>query len=183
MTEHNKDGEAEPWDLLSQALGSLDDLEEDEDYALDVSEKGAGVGAERFSKVPLEQAENLLAVRSLAAGIKDGSVTIDVFRSRLKLMVRSLEDGLKVVSSEAVQPHLESLPADQRAYFDRTAKLVEALVQGGQKMLSYADSRQMSDLDGGLGVIEKAFRDLDELQDQAIEIGREIAVREAATEH
>lgn len=183
MSEYDKDGEAEPWDLLSQALGSLDDLEEDEDYALDVSEKGSGVGAERFSKVPLEQAENLIAVRSLAAGIKDGTVTIDVFRSRLKLMVRSLQDGLKVVSSEAVLPHLESLPPEQRAYFDRTAKLVEALVRGGQKMLSYAETRQMSDLDVGLEVIEKAFRELDELQDQAIEVGREIAVREAATEH
>ena len=120
MSEHNHEQEAEPWDLLSEALGSLDDLDEDEDFALDVSDRSGGVGGERFSKVPLEQAENLLAVQGLAAGIKDGSVSIDVYRSRLKLMVRTLEDGLKVAVSDAVLPHLEALPPEQRAYFTKT---------------------------------------------------------------
>ena len=47
-------------------------------------------------------------------------------------------------------------------------------------MLRYADSRNMADLDQGLATIETSFQNLDHIQDEAIEIGREIAVREAA---
>lgn len=173
--------EAEPWDLLSQALGSLDGLEADEDLALDVTERSEGsAGPERFSKVPLDQAANLIAVRQLAAGVKDGSLSIDVYRSRLKLMVRSLEEGLKVVKSETVTQHIDALPEDQKAFFVLTGKLVEALVRGGQQMLKYAETRQLGDVDEGLSVIEQAFVELDEMQTRAIDMGREMVLREEA---
>lgn len=173
--------EAEPWDLLSQALGSLDGLEADEDLALDVTERAqGGEQQERFSKVPLDQAANLIAVRQLAAGVKDGSVSVEVFRSRLKLMVRSLEEGLKVVRSDTVTQHVEALPEEQKAFFVLTSKLVEALVQGGHQMLRYPETRSLEDLDSGLRTIEQAFLDLDEMQTRAIDMGREMVLREEA---
>lgn len=181
--EDESESEAEPWDLLSQALGSLDELEAEEEISLDVSEQGGELGqAERFSKVPLEQATNLIAVRGLAQGVKDGSITVEVYRSKLKLMVRSLEEGLKVVKSETVLQHLEELPPEQRVFFERTSKLVEALVLGGHQMLKYPETKALSDVDQGLALIEKAFLDLDELQDKAIDMGREIVLRETASE-
>jgi hypothetical protein len=174
--------EAEPWDLLSQALGSLDGLESDEDLALDVTERGQDGGAEqeRFSKVPLDQAANLIAVRQLAAGVKDGSVSIEVFRSRLKLMVRSLEEGLKIVRSDTVQEHIEALPEEQKAFFVLTGRLVEALVAGGHQMLRYPETRNLQDVDQGLATIEQAFVELDEMQSRAIDMGREMVLREEA---
>lgn len=176
-------GEAEPWDLLSQALGSLDELDSDEELALDVSEQGGGANQpERFAKVSLDQATNLLAVRSLAAGVKDATITVEVYRSKLKLMVRSLEEALKVIKSETVVNHLEELPPEQKVYFLQTSQLVEALVQGGHSMLRYPESKSVADIDQGLGIIEQAFLELDEIQDKAIDLGREIVLREAASE-
>lgn len=178
-----EDDEPAPWDLLANALGNLDDLEEDEDLALDVSEQpssAGGQGADSFSKVPLEQARNLIQIRQMAAGVRDGSVTIENYRSKLKLMVRGLEEGLKVVRSDAMVKKADALPADQKAVFQQTAKLVEALVEGGQRMLRYPETKNTADIDEGLAVIEGAFQDLDNVQNKAIEIGREEAVRQAA---
>jgi hypothetical protein len=179
--DDDEEEEEEPWELLSQALGSLDELGSDEDLALDVSERlEAPNQPERFAKVPLDQAQNLIEVRNLARGVKDGSITMDVYRSRLKLMVRSLEEGLKVVKSEAVVARIEELPEEQKVFFVQTQHLVEALVRGGQHMLKYAESKQISDLEEGHAIIEQAFQELDDMQTRAIEAGREIALREAA---
>ena len=180
--DEDEEAEAEPWDLLSQALGSLDGLEADEDLAVDVTERAeGGAEPERFSKVPLEQAANLIAVRHLAAGVKDGSVTVDVYRSRLKLMVRSLEEGMKVVKSETVVNHIAALPEEQKVFFVQTSKLIEALVTGGHRMLRYSETKEMADVDEGLAIIENAFTELDELQTKAIDMGREMVLREAAS--
>lgn len=179
--DSEEEQEAEPWDLLSQALGSLDELESDEDLALDVSERGESTGgAERFAKVPLDQAANLIAVRQLAAGLQNGSLSVDAYRQRLRQMVRALEEGLKVVRSETVVTHIASLPEDQKVFFQQTEHLVDALVQGGHQMLGYCESKQWSDVEQGLQRIEQAFVDLDEMQSRAIELGREIEVRQAA---
>lgn len=180
-SKQHDDDEPAPWDLLANALGNLDDLEEDEDLALDVSEQGSsGPSLDSFSKVPLEQARNLIQIRQLASGVKDGSVSIENYRSKLKLMVRGLEEGLKVVRSDAIVKKAEALPADQKAVFQQTARLVEALVQGGQRMLRFPETRDTADVDQGLAVIEQAFADLDSVQTTAIEIGREEAVRQSA---
>jgi hypothetical protein len=180
--DDGEESEAEPWDLLSQALGSLDELGTDEDLAVDVSERAPeSKEPEIFTKVPLDQVANLIAVRALASGIKDGSITIEVYRSRLKLMVRSLEDGLKVVSSETVVNQIQALPEEQKVFFTQTSKLVEALVQGGHRMLRYSETKQFSDVDEGLAVIESAFVELDEVQSKVIDVAREIALRETAT--
>lgn len=178
--EEDEDDEAEPWDLLSQALGSLDELGSDEDFALDVSERVGRSAAESFEKVPLEQARNLMEIRRLADGVRDGSITIEVYRTRLKAMVRGLEEGLKIFKSDAVAQHLQQIPPDQQPYFLATAKLVETLVVGGQQMLRYPETRQISDVDQGMAMIEQGFQELDEMQAKALEIAREEAVRAAA---
>lgn len=172
-------GEAEPWDLLSQALGSFEDLGADEEFAIDVSEHGSSnTEGSGFDRVPLEHARNLIEVRALAEGMKDKTLSVEVYQSKLLKMVRSLEDGLKVFQSEAVAKYLQELPQEQRPYFMATATLVETLVRGGKQMLNFVASQQELDIDTGLQTIEQGFLELDALQGRAIEKGQEIALRD-----
>lgn len=167
--------EEEPWDLLSQALGSLGALESDEDYAFDLNERSTTDGGDGFSKVPLDGARNLLEIRKLAAGIKAGTMSVEKYRSSLLRMVRGLEEGLKVFNSDTVKKYLKELPDDQRPYFLATARLTGKLVQGGRQMLLYPETKLLTDVDAGLAIVEEGFAELDAVQDQVIALGREVA--------
>ncbi len=174
--------EAAPWDLLSNALGSLDEIEEsDESLALDVREQSEGGGegqADPYRKVPLEHAANLIKLQNAAAGVLSGSLTTEEYMDILRPMQKALESGIKLIESEAVASQIAALPEEQRTLFLETQSLVGVLLDGVRHMSRYKESANPDDVRDGLASIEAAFQELDEVQDEAIDLGRELDAEE-----
>ncbi len=182
QAEEREDAEEAPWDLLASALGSLDQVPEDEE-PLDYREtfESQVDESDPFLKVSLDQAQNLIAIQTAAEELQSGGLAKEQFLARLKPYMQPLMDGLELVKSEAVQAQLDELPEDQRALFDLTQKHLGVLLGGLQQMANYKQSESMEDVEAGLQTVERAFQLLDEVQDHAIDAGREYVLREEAS--
>ncbi len=179
------ENEVAPWDLLSDALGALDDLEEtDEEFALDIKEvaRGDSGGDGKFSKVPLEQAGNLIKLRKAADGLLEGRLTTQDYMNVLRPMQKALENGIKLIQTDAVASQIAALPEDQKALFLETQALIGILLEGISQMMRFQETGNQADVLEGLERIEAAFQELDEVQDEAIELGRELEAAEEAAE-
>lgn len=182
LDDHN-DGEAEPWDLLANALGTLSEIE-DEPEGLDVVE-GADATADPddpFYKVPLEKAGNLLKLRRVAAGVCDGTVTREKFLAVVRKFMKPLDDGLKLLESETVTKQIKGMPEEQIVVFHHLQDQLDVLLEGLEIMFDYKDTGDLADVEKGMALVEQAMIALDNVQDRAIELGREEALREEATE-
>lgn len=172
--------EAAPWDLLANALGTLSELEDDE-APLDVSESfdsPEGGAEDPFHKVPLEQASNLIRLRRAVAAVKSGQMTVDKFTATVKSFIQPLEDGIHLMQSAPVQKQIAELPEDQLPIFTHLSENLKQLLGGLKTLANYKQSEDPADLDNGMSIIEDAMVGLDQTQDQAIEKGREEALRE-----
>ncbi|HIB68572.1 MAG TPA: hypothetical protein EYO33_26660 [Phycisphaerales bacterium] len=183
LLDDHDDGEAEPWDLLANALGTLSEIE-DEPEGLDVVE-GSDATADPndpFYKVPLEKAGNLLKLRRVTAGLSEGTVTREKFLAVVRKFMKPLDDGLKLLESEAVTKQIEGMPDEQLLVFHHLQDQLDVLLEGLEIMFEYRESGDMADVERGMALVEKAMVALDTVQDRAIELGREEALREEATE-
>ena len=168
------DPEAEPWDLLATALGSLEELE-DEEETLDFQESFSVTGVvddAGSDKVPLQSASNLLKIRSIAKGILDGSLSREEYGATLKSRIQALENGLKAVDSPAGQKKLEDLPEEHEHLWDMFYNVVVDLHGGLEQMHAFLRSSDPNDVEEGLAKIEKGYIDIDKLHDPAIEYAR-----------
>lgn len=166
--------EGAPWDLLADALTSLDEIEEEEDPVLDVREAfGDTVEESPLTKVPLERAKNLMKVRNAVENLLTGRIEKMKFLDTIRPMERALENGLKVVTSGPVQKRIAELPEEERFLYEDAHEMIIALQAGLKRMLLYRDSDDLSDVKEGLVLVEEAFLNLDEIQDDAIEIAED----------
>ena len=178
MSESDKqEEEIAPWDLLTGALSSLQDIDEpDEDPVLNVLEGGGDPaldGEDALVKVPLEQAKNLIKLRRLTQELEEGSRSKDDFLNGIRPMHRSLENGIKLVTTPAVQRQLADLDEVEREIFDDTHAAIKVLMSGIARMLSYKETENLDDVRAGLQIVEESMQELDEIQDEAIELAAE----------
>ena len=130
------------------------------------------------------KSDRLKPLRAFCQTARLGSVSraaeaLYVSQPAISLQLQALERELGVALLERSGRRL--VPTREgHVLYELAVPLVEALVQGGQRMLRFPESRDNADIDEGLAVIEQAFVDLDSVQNTAIEIGREEAVRQAA---
>lgn len=171
-----EEDEIAPWDLLADALDSLQDIDEpEEDPVLNVLEGGHEEldGENPLVKVPLEKARNLVKIRRLATQLEEGAISKDEFLNGIRPMHRSLENGLKLVKSKAVQKQLAELDQVEREIFDETQAAIRLLMSGIGRMLQYKETESLDDVAAGLQTVEQAMQELDEIQDEAIELAQE----------
>ena len=164
-----------PWDLLADALGSLQELDEpEEDPVLDVLEGQVAVSEDDPDyKVPLERSKNLLKLRRLVDGLFDGSLGKTDFLNSIRPMARSMENGLKLAKSPAVQKQLDEMSEDERAVFYDAQDVLKDILKGIQQMLRYKETDNIADVEEGMDSVERCFQELDEIQDDAIAMDRE----------
>lgn len=179
--DNNEDPEVAPWDLLASALGSLAELEEDEEQ-LDILQEDVGAGSDDpndpFQKIPLEKARNLLKVRKTAQDLKEGTITREKYLAILRPYVKPLEGQIDALDTEDMQTQIGELPEEQRPIFDMAYNILVDMLDGLQMMREYQTSGDMKDVDEGLAMVEKAFGQLDRIQDETIELGREMMEEE-----
>lgn len=179
LTDH-EDEEAEPWDLLANALGTLSEIDDD-DEGIDLQE-GVEHGNDPddpFYKIPLEKAGNLIKLRMVSAGIADGTVARDKFLAVVRNFMKPLGDGLKLLESDAVAKQIEDMPEEQINVFYHLQEQLDVLLEGLEIMWKYKQSSDLEDVEKGMELVEQAMVSLDDIQDHAIEIGREEALRES----
>ena len=74
------------------------------------------------------------------------------------------------------------MPDEQLLVFHHLQDQLDVLLEGLEIMFEYRESGDMADVERGMALVEKAMVALDTVQDRAIELGREEALREEATE-
>lgn len=174
----SEEEELEPWDLLADALGSLNELEDDEEQ-LDVHESfDSNVDPDDpYFKVPLEQASNLIQIRQAVSDLKSGEITRERYVAIIRPFLQPLKNGLQLMDSDTVKVKIEEIPEEQRAIFDLMHNQLTQLNEGMSLLFQYRDTGDMNDVDKGLQTVESAMKMLDLVQDQAIETGQEEDLR------
>lgn len=170
------DEEIAPWDLLADALGSLQDIEEpEEDLTIDVLEGQVATSEDDpYHKVPLEKAKNLLKLRRCVDAVVEGRMSKQDFLNSIRPMARSLENGLKLAESPAVRRQLDELSDEEYNVFLQAQDSIELMHSGMKRMLRYKETDDLQDVEEGMNIVENCFEELDEVQDEAIELGQEL---------
>ena len=171
--EEETDDEVAPWDLLTGALGSLQDIEDDDDTELNVVEGMEEVDEDGLTKVPLEKAGNLIKLRNWTSGVIDGSLSKEDFLNNIRPMHRSLENGMKVIKTDALQEQLAEFTEVERKIFDATYQSIRVLYDGLTQMLLYKESNNPEDVEKGMQMVEDGMLELDHIQDEAIELAQQ----------
>ncbi|MFA5506038.1 MAG: hypothetical protein WC314_21295 [Vulcanimicrobiota bacterium] len=170
--------DAEPWDLLADALGSLNELEDDDvELNLQESSNSSLDQDDPYFKVPLEQASNLILIRRAVADLKSGAITRERYVAIIRPFVQPLQNGLQLMETDVVKNKISEIPEEQRVIFQWMHERLAQLSEGMNLLFSYRDSGQMSDVDRGLQIVEEAMKALDQIQDAAIEAGQEEDLR------
>ena len=178
-TQETESEQPEAWDLLSEALGSLDELEDDGDVSIDVREHGDDTGAEQdpFTKISLANAEYLIKLRSVVASLVAGEIAKEQFLAQVRPVATYVANGVELMNSETVTSQVEELPEEEAHLINDAVELFGSLSEGLKLMTEYFESNSIEEVQRGMQIIEEAFLELDEVQDEAIEIGREVEIR------
>ena len=160
--------EDETWDLLADALGSLDQLEDD--VSVDVKEKFQfrSKAKKELTKTPLQKSKQYLAFSEAAEELFDGHIDKAAYLSRVEPLSQQQRAILQTLSDPEVEKRYAGLSEDENRLYKEIRGCFTRLCQGADRMLAYRQSNEPDDVEEGLKLLDEAYLALDRAQDEVI---------------
>lgn len=164
----NPKEEDETWGLLADALGSLDQLEDD--VSVDVKEKFQFRSKPKaeLTKTPLQKSKQYLAFSEAAEELVDGHIDKPTYLARVEPLVQQQRAILQTLSDPQVEKRYAGLSEDENRLYKEIRGCFTRLIHGGERMLAYGQSDELDDVEQGLKLLDEAYLALDRAQDEVI---------------
>jgi len=128
------------------------------------------LSSQQFRKVPIRDAKNLINLRKACEGVESGAMSADEYRQIVKKLNNMTQMGVNLFKSDVVKKKTEALPENEIALVHETQTEIFRYHEGVSRMMKYLETGNVSDAREGFNIAEEALRNMDRIQDKAIEI-------------
>jgi hypothetical protein len=145
--------------------------QEDEEEEMINAMAGEGVGAtEKFRKVLMKDATNLLNLKKAVEGVETGTMSKDDYRQIVKKIHSLTQKGVALCKADVVKKKVEKLPEEEQKLVAETSEQIFRYHDALTLMMKYLESSDVVDAKAGLAMAEDALIKMDHIQDRAIDI-------------
>lgn len=128
------------------------------------------LSSQQFRKVPIGDAKNLKNLRKACEGVESGTMSADEYRQIVKKLNNMTQMGVNLFKSDVVKKKTETLPENEIALVTETQAEIFKYHEGVSRMMQYLETGNVSDAREGFNIAEAALKNMDRIQDKAIEI-------------
>jgi len=128
------------------------------------------LSAQQFRKVPIKDAKNLINLRKACEGVESGAMSADEYRQIVKKLHNMTQMGVNLFKSDVVKKKAEALPENEIALVNDTQAEIIRYHEGVSLMMKYLETGNVSDAREGFNIAEEALKNMDRIQDRAIDI-------------
>jgi len=128
------------------------------------------LAAQQFKKVPIKDAKNLINLRKACEGVETGAMSADEYRQIVKKLYNMTQMGVNLFKSDVVKKKTEALPENEIALVNDTQAEIIRYHEGVSRMMKYLETGNVGDAREGFNIAEEALKNMDRIQDRAIDI-------------